>query len=281
MKRISLIALALLALVCVNSLASGISVDAGLTPGEGRWIFRTQYRHIEWDDDPTMMEREMTMQMVPVVLAYGLDSKLTLMAMQPLMRRRMTMMGKTMTDEGFGDFFFMAKYKLYRKNTRHNIFGMAATLGLEAPTGSDEFTSDTWDLKPGMFASLRHGRWASDFSVAHKWNGFSDDAPGGFNPGDEFEADWAIAYQFPMNEKSTISLTPVLELNYRITSADTIKGKKLPHTGGSYLFVSPGLKFTRSSLILEMLVPVVVHEAPRGKQLKYKFGALLGVRYMF
>ncbi len=39
--------------------AGGISVDAGLTPPEDRWILRTQVSYRERRDDPTNMNRKM------------------------------------------------------------------------------------------------------------------------------------------------------------------------------------------------------------------------------
>ncbi|MHC4559338.1 MAG: hypothetical protein ACYS80_18760, partial [Planctomycetota bacterium] len=47
------------ALVLESARAGGISVDAGLTPAEDRWIFRTQLRYMQRKDDPTPMDRKM------------------------------------------------------------------------------------------------------------------------------------------------------------------------------------------------------------------------------
>ncbi|MHC4528138.1 MAG: transporter, partial [Planctomycetota bacterium] len=179
-------------LVPTQAKAAGISVDAGLTPAEDRWIFRTQVRHMRRKSDPTAMDREMSTYAYPTVLAYGLRPDLTLMARQTVMHRRTSMGGSSRSDTGLADLFVLGKYKLYRRNTREYTFGTAATLGVELPTGDDDFTSETWDLQPGLFTSWRSGPWASDFNISYTWNGFADRGRGGVNPGDELSLDWAL-----------------------------------------------------------------------------------------
>ncbi|MHC4891504.1 MAG: transporter, partial [Planctomycetota bacterium] len=147
----SVAAVAQLALVSASAKAAGISVDAGLTPPEDRWIFRTQMRYMQRKDDPTLMDRKMSTYAFPIVLAYGLRPDLTLMVRQTVKREEMSMAGSSNKDTGLGDLFVLGKYKLYRRNTRKYTFGIASTLGLEFPTGDDDFSSETWDLKPGLF----------------------------------------------------------------------------------------------------------------------------------
>ncbi|MHC4487527.1 MAG: transporter, partial [Planctomycetota bacterium] len=153
------------ALISENAAAAGISVDAGLTPPEDRWIIRTQFRYF--------------------VVAYGFRPDLTLMVRQPVKHRKMSMGGSVSRYTGFDDLFVLGKYKLYRRNTPEYTFGIASTLGLEFPTGDDDFGSETWDLEPGLFTSWRSGPWASDFSIAYKLNGFADRGRNGLNPGNE------------------------------------------------------------------------------------------------
>ncbi len=85
MRRLLLMSFAAvvrLALVPASANAAGISVDAGLTPAEDRWIFRTQVRYMRRKDDPTHMGRKMSTYAFPVVLAYGVRPDLTLMIRQ-------------------------------------------------------------------------------------------------------------------------------------------------------------------------------------------------------
>ena len=273
--------MAIVALLSEYSVAAGISVDAGLTPPEDRWIIRTQFRYMERKDDPTSMDRKMEMYAFPIVVAYGFRPDLTLLVRQPVKHRNMYMSGSVNRETGFDDLFVLAKYKLFRKNTRDYTLGIASTLGLELPTGDDDFGSETWDLQPGLFTSWRSGPWQSDFSVSYKWNGFADNGKNGLEPGDELSIDLAFAHQFNLTEKADTSLTPVLELNYKHLSNDDLSGRSVSNTGESLFFVSPGLKYTKSSFILEALVQFPVWQDQEGSQLEQGVRYIVGTRFLF
>lgn len=261
--------------------AAGISIDAGLTPAEDRWILRTQGMYMQRKSDPTLMDRKMSDYVFRTVLAYGLRPDLTVMVRQTAQYRKMSMAGSITRDAGLGDLFIMAKYGIFRRNTRNSTFGIASTLGLELPTGADAFTSQTWDIKPGLYTSWRSGPWATDFSAAYKWNGFADRGKGGVNPGNELSLDWALAYQISIADRADISLTPVLELSYINILPDQLHGHDVTSTGESVLYLSPGLKYTKSSFILEALLQIPIRQSQRGTQLERGPRLLLGSRWMF
>jgi hypothetical protein len=270
-------------LFCISvviSFSHGISVDAGLTPAEDRWIFRTQFRYLSLGDLANL-NREMEMHMVPVVLAYGLRSNLTLLCRQPILRRKMTMMGASDPASGFGDFFLMGKFKLYRRNTESYTLGMAATLGIEAPTGSSEFSSRTWDLKPGLYFSWRTGGLGSDVSIAYTLNGVAGEGIDNVIPGNEFALDWAASYQFSLGGSSRMSIAPVLEASYRDISFNRVDGEDIENTGRSILFFSPGIKFISTSFVLEALIQIPVSQKWNGNQLDRNSTLLFGMRYLF
>jgi hypothetical protein len=122
---------------------------------------------------------------------------------------------------------------------------------MEFPTGDDDFGSETWDIKPGLHASWRSGPWGADFSTQYQFNGFADRGKDGLDPGNELMIDLAFAHQFSLGGSSDMSLAPVLEFNYKHFLSDRLSGSDVSNTGESMFFVSPGLKFTKSSFILE------------------------------
>lgn len=261
--------------------AGGISVDAGLTPAEDRWIVRGQVRNMKKHDDPTSMGREMETWAFPMVIAYGLRSDTMVMLRQKILHRKMTMLGSTEEDTGISDLFFLVKYKAYRVNYPDYTFGLAPTLGVDLPTGDSTFGSETWNLHPGLYASYRSGPWAADLSTSYAWNGFADKGTGGIDPGNEFMADLALAFQFSVANRHDMSLTPVLEFSYKHIKEDSLNGTNEPNTGESVVYISPGLKWTISSTIIEGLVQIPVYQNQNGDQLKRDTTWLLGFRYMF
>jgi hypothetical protein len=267
--------------LAASTQAGGISVDAGITPAEDRWILRTQVRHMQRRNDPTEMGREMTRYVFPIVLAYGLRSNVTLMMRQTALRQEMSMMGNNEEKTGLGDLFVLVKYKAYRLNTASYTFALAPTLGLELPTGSDAFTSETWDLNTGMYLSWRSGPWAADMNVAYAWRGFADENKNDVDPGDQLSLDCAFAHQFSIGEKASTSLAPVLEFSYKKTQADRLQGQDISNTGESVLQISPGVKVTVSSTIIEALIQVPAWQDQEGLQLEQGIVVLIGTRVMF
>lgn len=274
----------LLVVICgtaVTARGNGITADAGLTPPVDRWIFRSQVRYMEDGDDPSGMDREMTMYASPFVLAYGLRPNVTVMARQIFYRSEMDMMGGSNIETGAGDLFLLSKWRLLRINRREFIIGIAPTIGVEVPTGDSQFGSDTWDVAAGGYFTARQGPWGADLNLEYKFNGIDDRNGSDERPGDEFTANLAFAYQFTLDENATMSLWPVIELTYTDVQRNRKDGEDVTGTGGDILQVSPGIKFARQSFMLEALLQIPVQQDKHGDQLKRQVAGLIGMRYLF
>ena len=273
-------------LICSMSIpmiagAGGISVDAGLTPPLDRWIVRMQARYMPRSDDPTPMNREMDMYMFPVVVAYGLRSDLTVMFRQPFVSSEMTMTGNSNNKSGLGDFFALVKYRAYRINTPSYTIGIAPAIGVKAPTGQSDISSKTWDLKTSLLFSWRTGFWASDANLEYSWNGVAGSADNDVEPGNETALNLAFAYQFPLGKRGNSSLAPVIEISYLQIAADRLDGHDRLNSGESILYLSPGLKFTTASFVLELLLQNPVVQDQKDSQLKRDMGVIVGTRFLF
>lgn len=272
------IRIAVFLLVAVSSLnAAGISIDNGLTPPLDRWIIRAQVRFLGRKSSDQPNGQEINNTVVPLVVVYGLRPNLTLLLRQTVMYRE----SGTVEDSGLGDLFLMAKFKVIRINIQHYTFGLAATLGLELPSGNSPFTSDTWNLNPGFFITFRHGVWSEDLSTVYSLNGFAGEADSGIEPGDRLNLDYAVSRQFALNNDFTISLAPVVELSYSKTFTSNLAGYRLPNSGESLLFISPGIKLIIGSFILEALVQTPVWQHQNGNLPERKKTVLLGTRLLF
>jgi hypothetical protein len=238
-------------------------------------------RFMQRADDPTAMGREMKMYMFPAVVAYGLKPNLTLLVRQAAGRSEMLMNDVSDSRSGLTDLFLLAKFRMSRINTADYTVGMAPTIGLEIPTGQEGFTSDSWDLHLGYFVSGRTGPWGVDLNWLYIWNGMAKTGDSDFEMGDEYSLDAAFAYQHGFGEDSEHAFAPVLELNYKKINSNSIDDMVVENTGESFLQVSPGFKFTRSSFIVESLLQFPVWQDQRGLQTERDFGFLVGVRYMY
>ncbi|HEY5621535.1 MAG TPA: transporter [Pontiella sp.] len=275
------LAAAVLLLVGADSTrAGGITADVGLTPPLDRWIFRTQIRYMERGDDPTPMNRQMNMYAVPAVLAYGLRPNVTLIGRQIGFYRDMDAPG-AQDISGFGDFALISKWRALRINKPKYILGIAPTLGVELPTGDDDFGSDTWDLLTGLFFTARSGAWGADLNLQYTLNGVEDRTAADGRPGDVFVSNLALSYQFTLNESATMSLWPVFELTYTDTKAGRLDGNGMPNSGGELFTLAPGMRFARQSFMLEALIQFPIDQHLSGSQLELETSALVGMRYLF
>ncbi len=285
-KKLLRLMLVLIALFAANTImagfvsAAGISIDAGLTPAENRWIFRSQMRFMQRNNDPTPALREMKSYMLPVVVAYGIRSDLAIMIRQALRRNEIKMQGLSSTNTGLIDILLLAKYRLLRVNTPGYTIGISPTLGLEIPSGADNFTSNSWDLHLGTFVSGRSRSWGIDLNLTYVWNGMARTSNADRDAGDEFSMESALAYQFGLGQNANFALAPVIEFSYLKLSSDSKDGNAIANTGESVILLSPGLKVTLSSIILESLLQFPLWQNQLGLQTERAPSFLIGIRIM-
>ncbi len=264
-----------------DAAASGISIDAGLTPPEGRWIIRAQVRSMSRQPPEGMNDSSMDLLRVPLVVVHGLSPAITIGLRQIFDSRTMTMNGIENNASGLGDLYLFGKYKVLRVNTRSYTIGIAPTVGVAPPTGAEDISSESWNLKAGLFISGRAGVWGMDFNLGYLFRGVAGVAEGNPDPGDEFGVDLAFSRQFPVGNSGQVAIAPVLELTWRDTGSYTSDGVDLPNTGESIFSLAPGLKYTVDDLIIEGLVRFPVVQDQVGLQFEAGPMALLGIRRMF
>jgi hypothetical protein len=263
----------------ISAQAGGISIDAGLTPAQDRWIFRTQWRYMQ-RKMPQPSHPEMTAHMMPIVAAYGLRSDLTVMARQVIVSRTMNSGDMSATSSGMGDLLLMAKYKAYRFNSPTYVLGISPTLGLGMPTGANEVSGRKWNLRTGLYVSGRVGTWAADFNAVYVFTGVGREAGVIDDPGDEITAQIAFARQLGFGYRSAYAIAPVVEVTYLKAFTDRDDDIDLPNSGESVVWLSPGMKFTWGSFIVEGLLQIPVHEDYTGIQMERDPTFLAGIRVM-
>ena len=280
-KLVTLLALAFILGLMAESLAVGISIDAGLTPPEGRWILRTQARSMSRTGSAEMGDSQMDRLMVPLVIVHGLRPQLTLGLRQIIDSRTMTMMGNENKESGFSDLYFFAKYKILRINTRTYTLGIAPLLGVEAPTGSSGISNEFWSLNAGLLFSGRAGKWGADLNVGYGFRGFASVPAGNPEIGNDWGLDLALAKQIPIGTSGRTALAPVLEFSWKDRAPDQSNGIDVPNKGESIFTLAPGLKYTQGDLIIEGLVRFPISQDQKGMQMEMGNMYLLGVRHMF
>ena len=249
--------------------AGGISVDAGLTPGQDRWILRTQYRYMKMQNSTMATQNHM----VPLVIAYGVTSNFTLIA-RAMYVNRIINMNNAVQKRGFNDAYILLKFKVYRENTANYVLGIAPYFASNIPVGNAEISERTWNPEFGLSMSYRPRFWSIDFNASYTLKDVVKKTED--QELDNLSLNVAFSSIIPL-DNSNIAISPVLELTYNKEIDSNAKESKKQEM----MFFSPGLTFIKSSLMLEVLYQIPVFQQTNESLMKSKPRILIGLRYMF
>ncbi len=269
MSRFKVFALiCLFILPAVEIAGQGISFDAGITPAEGRIMLRSQYRHIS----ASATSGSITTRMVPIVVAYGLKPGVTLMARNMYFHRHFS--ASDVTVKGINDPYLLAKFRLYRKNTRNWVVGVAPHVAVNVPIGATGVGSSTWNPDLGVNVSFRPRFFSVDFSARYRIQDIT--AASAVDPPDNFAADLAASHIIALNASGESALAPVVEFNY-FREVFTGDGQAAPD---QLLMVSPGGTFIFSDIAFEMLFQLPLYQGS-DPVVKQRYRLIAGLKYMF
>ncbi|HSH19914.1 MAG TPA: hypothetical protein VLA03_05655 [Draconibacterium sp.] len=256
--------LAFLLPLAFNSKAEGISVDAGLTPGQDRIIIRMQYRNII----NKMGDNSMIMHMLPVVVAYGLSPDITLM-----MRNAYRAVGTNETmmemESQWMDPFLMGKVKLYRHNAQNYVIGVAGFAGSTFPVWSSS-EEKTYSPVVGINASYRPGLWSLDLNNAHEWVNYH--AGEKQSETRQMQLNLAISRNLFIPGFNNLVIAQVQEFSF-------VRNNPVTGESDSFGFISPGFQIVSPHIKFEGLYQIAVNPSPSG--IKNGNRLIWGLRFMF
>ncbi len=168
---------------------------------------------------------------------------------------------------GLGDLALFTKYRFWRHDTLGVQQSAALALKLVAGTGDSRTAppvgSGATDLVAGLAYGYESRRWYRWASLRYRFNGRNS---AGFQRGDKIKLDlvggvrpWLTGYREP----DTVLL---LELNLEHGFAHERHGRTIPDTGGTELFVSPGVFWTLRNFAVKAGVQIPVVNALDGAQ---------------
>ncbi len=273
--------------VCVTDAvqAAGINTNVALPVREGGYVYRTQLRFLSASDDPTLLDRDVDVYAIPNVLVYGVTARTTLFGVLPYFSRSVdfTDTGLRQSDhtDGFGDLRFLVRQTVHARDAvqRTSRFGLLG--GLEIPSGKEDFSSHSTDYLLGGVYTLQDGRHELDADLIYKINTEGRD----LELGDELQYD--LAYEVRVSpwewpERGTPSqIYLVLEVNGKTSQKARDNGVQLADTGGTLVFLSPGIQFVTRRVIYEGSIQIPVVQNLNGGQVETDFVAAAGVRVQF
>ncbi len=264
-------------------LASGqeaTNTPAATQPGVGAWTVNQKLRIERLDDDPTSMRREANVMTWETSVTYGVTGNFSLRADVPVRFETVQHHAGSASeqsdhDSGFADPTFLARLRVWKSDrgpidtTRVMVFG-----GVQAPLGSDQFSSDSVDPIFGAVMTTISGRHGVSVSAQYLLTTGSVSEPLMFGDqlADALRAD--AAYLYRIEPAAWEADTPgawyaQLELNGRYeTNADW------------EMFVSPGILYEGRRWAAEASVSI-----PLARDLDHRpetaLAVTLGFRLLF
>ena len=240
--------------------------------------------------------RDLSVSTALTKVVFGLREDVTLAVTLPYVSKRLEQPGgsPTLRSEGLGDTPVVAKYRFYQRTGLGETTEAAAIFGLELPTGRDGVSTGGVTLPPplqpgsgsldailgGAFTRIR-GRWLLNADLLAKVNSEAND----YRFGTVIRADVGGHYRayparYERYDQPTLNL--VAELNGVWSDRDSQDGTRVDNSGGTVLFVTPGLQFIlNQSLLFEGAVQLPVVMDLNGTQLEQDYAAILGLRIRF
>ncbi len=87
-----------------------LNSNVALSPPEGGWVVRLQWRYSRLAGDPTPLDREVHQSVVPLTVVYGATEKLAFQGTLRIIDREVEFgSGERTRDTGFGDILSLAK----------------------------------------------------------------------------------------------------------------------------------------------------------------------------
>jgi len=275
--------------------AGAITFSTALPITKDHGVFRLQLVNVQATGDTGPLDRELDVNALKLVLAYGVTEKLTLFGILPArdVSLDVDLPGGRRGERsasGIGDARFLVRYTILQKDEPGRTLRLAPFVGIKTPTG-DSGRSDglgllppplqpgsgSWDLIGGVTFSRQTLGWEADAAASYTAAGAGD----WFDPGDSARFD--LSYQRRIAPRELGGGVPaffyaVLESNLIWRGRTRINGTEDPASGGTTWFLAPGLQYVTRTFVLEGVVQLPVVQNLGAGGLETDFIVTLGIR---
>jgi len=294
------LAVGLLALLSSAERASAgpETFNSALPVARGEFVFRGQFLYKRASDDPTPADRKVSVIGGISVLGYGVTEDFAVFGVLPYLDKQLDVRlpgGQRITrgTSGIGDARLFGRYTIFHADAPGRTFRIAPFVGIETPTGNDDHRdslgalpaplqlgSGSWDPFAGVVATYQRLDFEIDTSASYK----VDTKANHFEFGDEARLDASFQYRlWPRTLGSGVPgfLYGVLESNLIYQGKNEIRGVRDRSSGGTTLFIDPGLQFVTRRWVLEAIVQLPAFQNLHGSALKDDFTIRAGFRVNF
>ncbi|HHJ14845.1 MAG TPA: transporter [Gammaproteobacteria bacterium] len=168
---------------------------------------------------------------------------------------------------GTGDASLFTKYRFWRHDTLGAQESAAVLARLKFPTGDEDKTppvgSGSTDALLGLSYGYESRKWYRWASVRYRRNGENDDR---LRRGDKVLVDLVGGIRPTPTGYLQPDTVWLLELNGEYTQRTEYRGSSIPDTGGTELFLSPGIFWTLRNFAVKAGVQIPVASKLHGSQ---------------
>ncbi len=274
-----------------------ITFNTALPVAEDEFIFREQFIFDQSGDDPSGADRDREVFTAVSVLGYGVTSVLALFGVLPYVDKNLeiTSMGvrRTRDTSGIGDLTLFGRYTVFKDDIPGRTFRIAPFAGVELPTGEDDeidglgrlpasvqLGSGSVDPFGGLVATYQTLDFEIDAQASYKINTEANN----FEFGDVARLDASFQYRFwphSLGRGVPGFLYGVFEGNLIHQKKNRSNGAKDPKSGGTTLFLMPGLQYVTQRWIVEGGVQIPVVQDLNGTGLEKDYIVRFGFRFNF
>lgn len=280
-----------------TAIAAPITFNTALPVGKGEFVNRELLVLTRSGNDPSGAERDVDVNALVSVLGYGISGDLAIFGVLPYVdKESQTTIGDTRvtrSSKGFGDLSVFARYTFFKQDARGHTFRIAAFGGVKAPTGDDNESdalgrlpiplqsgTGSWDGFGGVVATYQTLAFQVDAQVSYTAKTEAND----FEGGDEARLDGSFQYRLlprSLGKGTPGFLYAVLEANVIYRDENRAFGSRDRNSGGTSIFLSPGLQYVTKRYILEGSVQLPVSQNLNGDALENDYVARVGFRWNF
>lgn len=228
-----------------------------------------------YDDDPTGADREVTDLSIRSMLRYGISRDWSATLEVPLVTRETEKPSGDDTITGMGDIRADLRYRFYQHDFGPlNTIRLAVRGGVEAPTGTEDIGSHSWDPTVGFSAMYIRGKWGLNGAVDYKLStsDVNDNAIMGAGEDDLLELGAAAVYRLMPEEWGTEAHGAGYVMLESVARFET--------GGDRELVLYPGLLWEDTRWAAELSVGVPVWQESNDR-LEREVSFTVGFRWLF
>jgi len=280
-----------------NALSAPVTFNTALPVGGGEFVARGLVVVSVSGKDPSGADRDRRATSFVSVLGYGVTNKLALFGVVPYVDKDLdvTVGGNRInrSESGLGDVSVFGRYTVLQRDQPGRTFRVAPFFGVKAPTGDDNERDEfgrlppsvqsgtgAWDVFGGVVGTYQTLAFQTDGQVSYRINNEANN----FEPGDEFRLDGSLQYRLwprTLGDGVPNFLYGVLETNFIHRDKNKVNGSNDDNSGGTTVFLSPGLQYVTKRLIVEGVVQLPVIQDLNGNALENDYVVRAGIRFNF